>query len=148
MNIPTLSKNPDPALRKLDRAVELFITIMFACVILLTCCSCGSTKHITQLVRDVRVDTVYLSNVQYDSIYIYQDKYVDRVNDTIYIKDKSVEYRYKLLRDTVRRVRVDSVPVIREIEVVKEVKYIPWYAKALSALGLMTIAVLLLRLFR
>ena len=86
--------------------------------------------------------------MSYDSIYIYQDKYVDRVNDTIDIKDKSVEYRYKLLRDTVRRVRVDSVPVIREIEVVKEVKYIPWYAKALTALGVLTIAVLLLRLCR
>ena len=86
--------------------------------------------------------------MSYDSIYIYQDKYVDRSHDTIYIKDKSVEYRYKLLRDTVRRVRVDSVPVIREIEVVKEVKYIPWYAKALSTLGLLTITVLLLRLCR
>ena len=83
-----------------------------------------------------------------DLLAYFPYKYVDRSHDTIYIKDKSVEYRYKLLRDTVRKVRVDSVPVIREIEVVKEVKYIPWYAKALSALGVLTIAVLLLRLFR
>ena len=73
-------------------------------------CSCGSTKVATQLVRDVRVDTVYLSNTQYDSIYIYQDKLVDRSRDTLYIKDKSIEYRYKLLRDTVKVIQRDSIP--------------------------------------
>ena len=110
-------------------------------------CSC-STQRQLQIVDHIQYDTLYNNKVSYDYIYIYQDKYVDRVNDTIYIKDKSVEYRYKLLRGTVRKVRVDSVPVIREIEVVKEVKYIPWYAKALSTLGLLTITVLLLRLCR
>lgn len=147
MNIPTLSKNQDPALRKLDRAVELFITIMFACVILLTCCSCGSTKHITQLVRDVRVDTVYLSNVQYDSIYIYQDhisehhlgtlptnltpeQYLNTPmrTDTLYIKDKSIEYRYKMLRDTIYKTQVDSIPYQVTITEVKEIQRpLTWY---------------------
>lgn len=32
MTIPTLSKNTDTALRKLDRAIEIFLTIMFASV--------------------------------------------------------------------------------------------------------------------
>ncbi len=147
MNIPTLSKNQDPALRKLDRAVELFITIMFACVILLTCCSCGSTKHITQLVRDIRVDTVYLSNVQYDSIYIYQDhisehhlgtlptnltpeQYLNTPmrTDTLYIKDKSIEYRYKMLRDTIYKTQVDSIPYQVTITEVKEIQRpLTWY---------------------
>ena len=121
------------------------ISFLFLLSVLIRSCS---TQRQLQIVDRIQYDTLYNNKVSYDSIYIYQDKYVDRSHDTIYIKDKSVEYRYKLLRDTVRRVRVDSVPVIREIEVVKEVKYIPWYAKALSALGLMTIAVLLLRLFR
>lgn len=79
-------------------------------ILCLSMCSCGSTKVATQLVRDVRVDTVYLSNTQYDSIYIYQDKLVDRSRDTLYIKDKSIEYRYKLLRDTVKVIQRDSIP--------------------------------------
>ena len=94
------------------------ISFLFLLSVLI--CSC-STQRQLQIVDHIQHDTLYNNKVSYDSIYIYQDKYVDRVNDTIYIKDKSVEYRYKLLRDTVRRVRVDSVPVIREIEVVKEV---------------------------
>ena len=106
--------------------------ISFLFLLSLLICSC-STQRQLQIVDRIQHDTLYNNKVSYD---------------TIYIKDKSVEYRYKLLRDTVRRVRVDSVPVIREIEVVKEVKYIPWYAKALSTLGLLTITVLILRLCR
>lgn len=66
---------------------------------------CAAPKHVSQLVRDVHTDTLYLNKVQYDSIYIMQDKLVDRSRDTIYIKDVSVEYLYKLLRDTVRVVQ-------------------------------------------
>lgn len=128
MNIPTLSQNQDPALRKLDSAIEIFITIMFACVILLTCCSCGTSRHATQLVEHVQKDTIYLSNVQYDSIYIYQDKLVDRSRDTLYIKDKSIEYRYKLLRDTVKVVQRDSIPYEVTITEVKEIQRpLTWY---------------------
>ena len=171
MNIPTLSKNQDPALRKLDRAVELFITIMFACVILLTCCSCGSTKHITQLVRDVRVDTVYLSNVQYDSIYIYQDhisehhlgtlptnltpeQYLNTPmrTDTLYIKDKSIEHRYKMLRDTIYKTQVDSIPYQVTITEVKEIQRpLTWYdhfSRAVLWLNIGFVIYWLIRLIR
>lgn len=116
------SQNSDPVLRKLDHFVEVFMLAGILSIILLVCCSCGSTKVATQLVRDVRVDTVYLSNVQYDSIYVYQDKFVDRSRDTLYIKDKSIEYRYKLLKDTVRIVERDSIPYEVTVTEVKEIK--------------------------
>lgn len=84
---------------------------------LLTVCSCASTRHVTQLVHDIQRDTVYLSTVQYDSIYIMKNKLTDRSKDTIYVKDVSVEYRYKLLRDTVKVVQRDSIPY--EVTIVK-----------------------------
>ena len=132
MNIPTFSKNSDPALRKLDRFIEWFLLTLILCVTLLVCCSCGSTKVVTQTVRDVSVDTVYLSNVQYDSIYIYQERTSDyhmnplnplkpSETDTVFIKDVSVEFRYHLLRDTVYKTQIDSIPIIRKVEVVREV---------------------------
>ena len=132
MNIPTFSKNSDPALRKLDRFIEWFLLTLILCVTLLVCCSCGSTKVVTQTVRDVSVDTVYLSNVQYDSIYIFQERTSDyhmnplnplkpSETDTVFIKDVSVEYRYKLLRDTVYKVQIDSIPYEVRIETVREV---------------------------
>ena len=156
MNIPTFSKNTDPVLRKLDRFIEWFMLTLILCVTLLVCCSCGSTKVVTQTVRDVSVDTVYLSNVQYDSIYIYQERTSDyhmnplnplkpSETDTVFIKDVSVEYRYRLLRDTVYKTQIDSIPVIREVEVVREVRHVPWYAKHLSWIGTLALLFLLIR---
>ena len=66
--------------------------------------------------------------------------------DTVFIKDVSVEFRYRLLRDTVYQTRVDSIPVLREVEVVREVRHIPWYAKLLSWIGTLALILLLARL--
>ena len=99
---------------------------------LLTVYSCSTSRHVTQLVERTSVDTLYLSNLQYDSIFIFQERTSDyhmnplnplkpSETDTVFIKDVSVEYRYRLLRDTVYKTRVDSIPVIREVEVIREV---------------------------
>lgn len=128
-------------MRKLDRAIEIFLLIMFASVILLTCCSCGTSKHVTQLLEHTSIDTVYLSNIQYDSIYIYQDhvsehhlgalppvdskgQYLNQPmrTDTLYIKDVSIEYRYKMLRDTIYKTQVDSIPYQVTVTEIKEIK--------------------------
>ena len=139
MNIPTFSQNSNPALRTLDRFIEWFLLTLILCVTLLVCCSCGSTKVVTQTVRDVSVDTVYLSNVQYDSIYIFQERTSDyhmnplnplkpSETDTVFIKDVSVEYRYKMLRDTIYKTQVDSIPYQVTITEVKEIQRpLTWY---------------------
>ncbi len=117
---------------------------------------CASNRHL-QVAEHVTRDTLYLSNVQYDSIYIFQERTSDyhmnplnplkpSETDTVFIKDVSVEYRYKLLRDTVYQTRVDSIPVIREVEVVREVRHVPWYAKLLSWIGTLALLLLLARL--
>ena len=147
MKIPTLSQNTNPALRRVDRMIELFILIGILSFTLLVCCSCGSTKVVTQTVEHVRKDTVYLSNIQYDSIYIYQDHvsehHIGKMEpvtnlekdilipirtDTLYIKDKSIEYRYKMLRDTIYKTQVDSIPYQVTITETKEItRPLTWY---------------------
>lgn len=77
---------------------------------ILTVYSCATPRHTTQLVRDIQRDTIYMTSQRYDSIYIYQDRLLDRSKDTVYLKDVSVEYRYKLLRDTVKVIQRDSIP--------------------------------------
>ena len=147
MKIPTLSQNTNPALRRVDRMIELFILIGILSFTLLVCCSCGSTKVVTQTVEHVRKDTVYLSNIQYDSIYVYQDHvsehHIGKMEpvtnlekdilipirtDTLYIKDKSIEYRYKMLRDTIYKTQVDSIPYQVSITETKEItRPLTWY---------------------
>ena len=97
---------------------------------------CGTPRKLPVVERVTR-DTLYLHQVQYDSVYVYRDRYVDRSRDTVYVNDRSVAYRYRLQRDTLRIHRVDSIPVIREVEVVREVVRTPWYAKLLAAIGLL-----------
>jgi len=87
------------------------ISIFAYLLLLMLLIGCSTQRQVvTQLVHDIRVDTIYMNSQQYDSIYIYQDRLLDRSKDTIYLKDVSVEYRYKLLRDTVYKTRVDSIP--------------------------------------
>ena len=147
MKIPTLSQNTNPALRRVDRMIELFILIGILLFTLLVCCSCGSTKVVTQTVEHVRKDTIYLSNIQYDSIYVYQDHvsehHIGKMEpvtnlekdilipirtDTLYIKDKSIEYRYKMLRDTIYKTQVDSIPYQVTITETKEItRPLTWF---------------------
>ena len=99
---------------------------------------CGTQRELPVVERVTR-DTLYLHQVQYDSIYVYRDRYVDRSRDTLYVQERSVEYRYRRLTDTLRIHQVDSVPVIREVEVVREVVRTPWYAKGLATVGLVAV---------
>lgn len=100
-------------------------TLLLAAFIIV---GCSAPRQVTQLVRDVKVDTVYLSNTQYDSVYIYQDRLIDRSKDTIYLKDVSVEYRYKLLRDTVKVIHRDSIPYEVTVTEVKEItRPLTWF---------------------
>jgi len=112
--------------------------------------SCGTTKQV-QLVERIHQDTIYRNKLQYDSIFIHQDRsqeyHLNPLNplkpsetDTLFVKDVSIEYRYRLLRDTVKLHQVDSIPVIKEVEVTREVRYIPWWSKVLNWIGLAALA--------
>ena len=105
---------------------------------------CGTPRK-TPVVERVMRDTVQVTNVKQDSVFIYRDRTVDRSHDTLYVQERSVEHRYRLQRDTLRIHRVDSIPVIREVEVVREVVRTPWYVKGLAAIGLVALLLFLLR---
>ena len=98
-------------------------------VIVIVLSGCATTRQ-TQVVERVSRDTLYLNHIQYDSIYVDNWQLTDRSRDTIYVEKVRLEYKYKLLRDTVRVVQIDSIPVIREVEVVKTERYIPKVYKA------------------
>ena len=106
---------------------------------------CGTPRRLP-VVERIQRDTVYLHQVQYDSVFVSQERYVDRSRDTLYVQERSVEYRYRLQRDTLRIHQVDSVPVIREVEVVREVARTPWYAKLLAVVGLVVVFLLIFKI--
>ena len=115
---------------------------------LLTVYSCSTSRPLSQPAEHVTRDTVYLSSQHFDSVFVFRDRLLDRSRDTVYLKDSILEYRYKLLRDTVYQTRVDSIPILREVEVVREVRHVPWYAKLLSWIGIIALLFLLIRVLR
>ena len=125
-----------------------YLLFILSLVTFCTFIGCKSAKQAVQLIREVRTDTLYLSSQHYDSIYVSRDHFTDRSRDTVYIKDSILEYRYKLLRDTVYQTRVDSIPILREVEVVREVprkrNWIDYLCYTITAIlsGLLLIRVL------
>ena len=129
---------------KTYRSSIFFIIALLSALVLTGC----ATSRPLQLVERTSVDTLYLSSQHYDSIYVSRDHFTDRSRDTVYIKDSILEYRYKLLRDTVYQTRVDSIPILREVEVVREVprkrNWIDYLCYTITAIlsGLLLIRVL------
>ena len=96
----------------------LIILLALLSALVLTGCA---TRRQLQVVDRITHDTLYQSNVHYDSIYVSQDKYIDRSRDTVYLRDVSVEYRYRHLRDTIYKVLHDSIPYQVTVTEVKEI---------------------------
>ena len=128
----------------MKKIIIFLILLVVACTLI----GCATSKQATQVVESSLHDTVYLNKVVYDSIYIDNWHHTYLKADTVVVEKTKYEYRYKLLRDTVYKARIDSVPVIREVEVVREVRRVPWYAKVLSVLGILLLIILLFKIFR
>ena len=120
----------------------------FLFVVACTLFGCATSRPTSQVVEASLRDTVYVNKVLYDSVYIDNWYYTYHKADTVVVEKTKLEYRYKVLRDTVFRARTDSVPVIREVEVVREVRHVPWYAKVLSMLGVLLLILILFKVFR
>lgn len=86
--------------------------------------SCGAARVQTQTIY-VR-DTTYISKVQVDSVYKRDSVFVKEKGDTIYKYVERYRDRYKFLRDTIYRYKVDSVYVDKERVVNVEKQLTAW----------------------
>ena len=106
--------------------------------------SCCAQREIIKYQRD----TAYVEKIQVDSIYKRDSVMIRERGDTIYIYKERIRNRYKLIRDTVRLVRVDSETVerVKEVEVEKplsglqkaQIGAFPWLVFAVIGLLLWT----------
>ena len=99
-----------------------FLILALLSALVLTGCA---THRPLQVAEHVTRDAVFIHQLQYDSICIDNRQKVYQQSDTIYLDRTKYEYRYSLLRDTIYKTQIDSIPVIREVEVVREVRHVP-----------------------
>lgn len=129
---------------------HIFLTLAILSV--LSVFSCSTSHNATQLVHHIRADTVYMRDVQYDSIYIYKDRVTDMTTDTIYVSDVSIEYRYRMLRDTIRIAQRDSIPyevtIVETREITRPLTWFDQLTRACFWFLVGVVAVYILRLIR
>lgn len=104
-------------------------------------CSCGALKHQAQTTTAYIRDTCYVSRVQVDSVYRRDSVFVREKGDTVYRYVERWRDRYRILRDTVYRGRVDSVEVERIREVKVEKPLTAWQRFRLDAFWVLSAAV-------
>lgn len=96
----------------------------------ITLSSCHTPQRVVVANRS-HSDTLAVARTQYDSVYVGTITHVDRRSDTVFVERLQTEFRYRLRHDTLREIRIDTVPVIHEVEVIRDVKHIPWYARGM-----------------
>ena len=122
---------------------------IIAILLCLFVCSCKTTKVVT--VERVTHDTTFVAREHRDSIYLHDSVFVKewQKGDTVFIttmqwKDR---WRERIVKDTLRVVKVDSIPV--PYPVVKEVeKKLTKTQKGLMWTGGLSIMALLAFVFR
>ena len=98
--------------------------LMWILALLLT--SCSSIRRVQTIpLETLRHDTLYINKEHYDSIYLNNSHLIDRGGDTIVIKDTKTEYRFRFLRDTIYKTRIDSIPYEVRTTITKEVRKPP-----------------------
>ena len=87
---------------------------MLVVVVLLS--GCRTNKSVVSPIHD----TIEVSRVKYDSVYIDRFREVTKTVDTVWQKDSVVTVRWRVTSDTVEKVREVPVTVERVVEVERE----------------------------
>lgn len=119
--------------------------LLFLVLLLLLLSSCKTTSNTTAIVpvHSATHDTIFLRKVKYDSVYIDRWQRIERKADTVFYDRVKTEFRYRLLRDTVYKTRTDTIPVVKQVPVVKKERYTPPFTKFLAYLCIISISILL-----
>ena len=128
----------NPAKNRLLARLIAFILFLFLLLLLSSCKTASNTTDIMP-VHSATHDTLWLSKVKYDSVYIDRWQRIERKADTVFCDKSKTEFRYRLLRDTVYKTRTDTVPVVKQVPVVKKERYTLLFTKFLACLGIIAL---------
>lgn len=115
-------------------AFILFLLLL----LLLSSCKTASTSAIVP-VHSATHDTIFLRKLKYDSVYIDRWQRIEHKADTVFCDRAKTEFRYRLLRDTVYKTRTDTIPVVKQVPVIRKERYTPPFTKFLACLGIIAL---------
>lgn len=116
----------------------LFLLSLVLLLLLLSSCKTTSTSAIVP-VHSATHDTLWLSKLKYDSVYIDRWQRIEHKADTVFCDRTKTEFRYRLLRDTVYKTRTDTIPVVKQVPVIRKERNTPPFTKFLACLGIIAL---------
>ena len=117
----------------------LFLLFLVLLLLLLSSCKTASNTTAIVPVHSATHDTIFLRKLKYDSVYIDRWQRIERKADTVFYDRVKTEFRYRLLRDTVYKTRTDTIPVVRQVPVIRKERYTPPSTKFLACLGIIAL---------
>ena len=111
--------------------------ILLACLLFI---GCATTQYVPVEVTKVE----YVNKETIDSIYVRDSIFVREKNDTIYLEKYKLVYRDRIIQDTI--IKMDSIPTIKTVEVIKEVNRIKEWQIILMVMGGVFVAYIILRI--
>lgn len=121
--------------------IIMFLALMI-CVTLLS--GCKQTEYIP--VVEHSIDTMYISKVQRDSIYLHDSTYIKEKGDTIFFEKWHTKYIEKLTHDTTYVATHDTIPQPYEVEKIVKERYTPKFVQFLAWVGGIGLGALLIGL--
>ena len=124
-------------------------SLYFGILTALVTIGCCGHKQIADFAKEVRSDSFYNNSCKHDSVYVGHERMVDSRHDTVFITDLTIEYRYKVVCDTVRIVKCDTIPFVQKVEVTKKEPYVPMLYKVSTVLlSIIIISIILYLIWR
>lgn len=139
----------DHAPRGSSAGVWLTLAFLALCIIM-ALSSCSRKVYLPVEHTVYKTDTLRLSSLRVDSVYVRDSISLIQRGDTIFLEKYRDRYKYINRTDTLYRVKTDSVAVKEPypVEVVKEVpKSLAWWQTTLMWIGVACLASLLAFLF-
>ena len=124
-------------------------SLYFGILTALVTIGCCGHKQIADFAKEVRSDTFRNDRFKHDSVFVGHERMVDSRHDTVFITDLTIEYRYKVVCDTVRIVKCDTIPFVQKVEVTKKEPYVPMLYKVSTVLlSIIIISIILYLIWR
>lgn len=100
-------------LRIFPKTAPVALSVILS-VLSVVSCSTPKTVPLNTVHQTTKVDTVYTNKMYFDSTYVSHQVFADRLHDTVFIRECNTEVRFRIMKDTVERVKLqlvhDSIP--------------------------------------
>lgn len=128
--------------------IKKILIFIIVCAFLVFCFTIQGCRTI-EYVPVHHHDTTYVSKIERDSVFVRDSTYVITRNDTVYFKKYIDRFRYIDRTDTVYKSSIDTLTVIEEKIVEKEVeKKLSVIDRILIFLGLMFLILIILKIIK